>query len=194
MVAALLASMGCQRPCPECQECPQCPERPPAAGYQEVEGDDFTAVLPPSFESELTSEDAKRRARQIVALVKLGYGDSFELLTRSLSFRTEPLSTREAQLVVSLVRSYNAWDGAKVAEVLARFEGRVESWEFGREGSPVLYMNLPFHTKVHTKVPAEVHRKTVDDLRRALVDELHADEFGPVYEELGDHSLRAWWD
>lgn len=136
-----------------------------------------------------------------VAFVKLGYGDLFEAEFRSLDFLTDELDTRAAQAVVAVVDQYNAYDGARVAEALARFEGRISHYRFGRDQSPVLFVALPHWTGQREGMPAgergkridaKAHAKLVDELREVFVDQLQADEFGtdPIFER----TLRIWWD
>ncbi|MES1146756.1 MAG: hypothetical protein ABUL52_00010, partial [Solimonas sp.] len=42
--------------------------------------------------------------------------------------------------------------GKKVAEALTEFRGQVSAIEFGREGSPVLYIDLPYWTHQREEV------------------------------------------
>lgn len=203
MSLGFLFLLACERECPQCPAAAAGPAAEPAARpYQAVKGDGFVAELPPDLKSAFTPEERTQREAQLVAFVKLGYGDSFDYPARSLEFRTEELSTREAQMVIGLVDSYNNFDGAKVARVIGRFDGRVESWEFGREGSPVLYIRLPHHragTPPGQLAPVDpkAHAALVADLRKAMVDELEADEFDAAYAGTAasdDHFLRVWWD
>jgi hypothetical protein len=79
------------------------------------------------------------RLRNAVEFVKLGFGDDFGSDFRSLCFRTEELTTDEAQAVMKLI-NYDDFDGVKVAEAIGQFKGQIAAYEFGREGSPVLYV------------------------------------------------------
>jgi hypothetical protein len=143
--------------------------------------------------------DQTRDALQFVAL---GYGDNRGF--RSLNFRTEKLNTDQTMAVVQLVQEYNQFDGAAVAAALEQFRGRVSGYEFGREGSPVLYIELPYWTsqaEAHAGREAEAGGRRIEDAERdaliaevrlVFVDRLKADEFD--IEEIGDRRLRVWWD
>lgn len=64
------------------------------------------------------------RLRNAVEFVKLGFGDDFGFDLRSLYFRTDELTTDEAQAVVKLI-NYDEFDGVKVAEQSASSEERL---------------------------------------------------------------------
>ena len=72
-----------------------------------------------------------------------------------------------------------------VADALVALDGRVEGYEFGREGSPVLYVIL------RTVDDLAERDQFLAELREAFVKGLSADEF-----DLDDHreSVRIWWD
>jgi hypothetical protein len=151
--------------------------------------DDDTAVGPQNI-----------RVREAVEFVKLGYGDNFGLSFRSLYFRTEELTTAEAQAAMRTI-SYDGFDGNKVAEAIEQFRGKFVAYEFGREGSPVLYVCLPYWThqregeapsKMGTRIDNAEIDMLVAKLKDTLVGKLHADEFDIV--EMGWRKVRAWWD
>lgn len=146
-------------------------------------------------------EENKRRqlARSFVVL---GFGDivSGEPF-RSLDFLTDAVSTSEAQDLIRLVKSYNAFDGERVASALERFRGRVGGWKFGRCGSPLLHVELPYWThQVEETLPGtqgarisqENHEALMLELQQTFVDELEADVFETIDDS--EHEVRIWWD
>jgi hypothetical protein len=77
----------------------------------------------------------------------------------------------------------------------------VRAWKFGRSGTPVLQVLLPFWTHqveerhvaspVGSPVQDTEHRALIERLQRCLVDEFDAFDFTPV-DETG-HVWRARW-
>ena len=139
------------------------------------------------------------RLRNAVEFVKLGFGDDFGFDLRSLYFRTDELTTDEAQAVVKLI-NYDEFDGVKVAEAIGQFRGKIASYEFGREGSPVLYVNLPAWTHQREGASRGKSKSRIDDAENdspiamfdALATTLKASEFGAVNED--KRKLRIFWD
>ena len=132
--------------------------------------------------------------------VRNGYGDEFSRKFSSYSFRTQELRTNQVQQLVRLIKSYRSFNGEAVAQAITTFEGRVTSMQFGRELSPVLYVQLPHWTHQREMSPKDAERRRIPDdenaklvaeLRRRFVEELQASEFGP---ERGDpRRIRVWW-
>lgn len=119
---------------------------------------------------------------------------------QSTKFLTPPLSTTQAAELVRVVPEYGSFRGDAVAEGIKRFAGRVSSVEFGREGSPVLYVQLPYWTHQRegpiprekgTRITDEETNKLVQGLRRVFVDGIGAEEFGP--DSIDKRKIRIWW-
>ena len=91
------------------------------------------------------------RLAQTMELVRLVYGDLHGKETRSLLFKSEPLSTDDMRQLLPLVEHYNGFAGAKVSEALEGLRGEISYYELGREGSPVLYVHLPYWTHQQEK-------------------------------------------
>jgi hypothetical protein len=102
--------------------------------------------------------------------------------------------------LVRLIKEYRSFRGEQVANALAVFQGRVSSVSFGRELSPVLYIELPHWTHQRELSPLgangrrigeEENAQLVAELRAKFVGELRASEFGFV----GGNSrnVRVWW-
>jgi hypothetical protein len=146
------------------------------------------------------AEPENTRVRNAIEFVKLGFGDEFGLDFRSLYFRTEALTTDEAQAVMRLI-NYEEFDGVKVAEAIGQFKGRIAAYEFGREGSPVLYVGLPYWThqcegslpgKAGTRIEDAESDSLAAMLKDTLVTTLGASEFEAVNAD--KRKLRVWWD
>ena len=130
--------------------------------------------------------------------VRLGYALDKNQRFQSTEFLTPRLRTKQARHLIQLVKSYNEFEGEKVAKALAAFEGRVSGVEFGREGSPVIYVELPYwtHQREEAKptgtgirISDEENEKLIEELRKAFVGNLKADEFS-----VNRRRVRIWWD
>jgi hypothetical protein len=132
------------------------------------------------------------------AFIRLGFGLDESVRFRSTEFLTPWLRTVQAQKLIQLVKSYNNFEGEKVAGALAEFRGQVSAIEFGREGSPVLYVDLPYwtHQREETlssgegvRIPDEDNEMLIRKLHQVFVGELAADEFS-----VEGRRVRIWWD
>jgi hypothetical protein len=135
--------------------------------------------------------------------VKLGFGPhvlgqrGFE----STEFLTPMLSTRQAAQLVQLVPQYGRYfKGPEVAKGIQRFAGRVSSVQFGREMSPVLYVELPYWTHqregpvtkgVGSRISDQENQLLVQELRNVFVNELLAEEFSA--DSINKRRIRIWW-
>jgi hypothetical protein len=132
--------------------------------------------------------------------VRNGYGGEFGRKFESYDFRTPGLRTVQAQQLIRLLKQYRSFRGEQVASALGSFQGRVTSVAFGRELSPVLYIELPHWTHQRELSPPGAERRRIGDeenerlvreLKSKLVGELGATEFGFVG---GDsRHVRVWW-
>src|SRR4051794_32827897 len=146
------------------------------------------------------SKPENARLHNAIEFVRLGFGDDFGLDFRSLSFRTEALTTDEAQAVMRII-NYDEFDGVKVAEAIGDLKGKIAAYEFGRENSPVLYVKFPYWTHQRegtlegssgTKIEDAENDLLIARLEDMLVSKLGASEFGAV---IGDkRTIRVWWD
>lgn len=146
------------------------------------------------------SKPQNARLQNAIEFVRLGFGDDFGLDFRSLSFRTEALTTDEAQAVMRLI-NYEEFDGVKVAEAIGHLKGKIEAYEFGRENSPVLYVKFPYWThqregsvkgRSGTRIEDAGNDLFVAQLEDMLVSKLGASEFGAVLTD--KRMIRVWWD
>ena len=96
------------------------------------------------------------------------------------------------------MKEYNEFNGERVAAAVEKLRGRVSSVEFGREGSPVLYIELPYWTHqreetlpsgMGTRITDAQTEELVAEIRKAFVGELKADEFS-----VNSRRVRIWWD
>lgn len=134
--------------------------------------------------------------------VTIGFGPNVLGKTgfRSTQFLTPTLNTRQASELVLLVPEYGHFKGAAVAKAIQGFAGRTSGMQFGREGSPVLYVHLPYWTHqregpntkgMGTKISDQDNQQLVRELRKVFVDELEAEEFGP--DTINERVIRIWW-
>jgi hypothetical protein len=130
--------------------------------------------------------------------VRIGFGLNKDQRFQSTEFLTPRLRTSQAVPLIRLVKQYNEFDGERVAAAVEKLRGRVSGVEFGREGSPVVYIELPFWTHqreesalngIRTKITDADNEKFVADLKQVFVDELKADEFS-----VAGRRVRVWWD
>lgn len=158
--------------------------------------------LPPSAITGITHLPAEVDIELASQFVKIGFGPMIlgQRGFQSTRFLTPRLSTRQAAHLVRLVPEYGSFKGEPVAQAIERLAGRVSGIEFGREGSPVLYVDLPHWTHQREgslnkpqgeRIPDEEHLRLVDELRRTFVNELGAREFGA--DRPGDRTIRVWW-
>ena len=149
--------------------------------------------------SELPLQVDMESARQFVLLgfgAQMKDGRNFQ----STQVLTPRLNTRQASQLIQLVPEYRTFKGGAVASAVSKFAGRVSGVEFGREGSPVLYFDLPYWTHQRegpvstgqgTRVSDEENAKLVGDLRSVFVGELGAEEFGEA--RPSSRRIRVWW-
>lgn len=130
--------------------------------------------------------------------IRIGFGLDESINFQSTEMLTPRLRTVQAQDLIRMVESYNNFEGKKVADALTEFRGTVSGVAFGREGSPVLYIDLPYWThqreEVTTqgkgqKIPEGDTQKVVKRLKAVFVDGLLADEFSQE-----GNQVRIWWD
>jgi hypothetical protein len=130
--------------------------------------------------------------------VRIGFGLNENQRFQSTEFLTPRLRTSQVTPLIRLVKNYNEFNGEHVASAVEKLRGRVSGVEFGREGSPVLYIELPYWTHqleessqsgIGAKIPDDETQKFVAELRQVFVGDLKADEFS-----VNRRRVRIWWD
>ena len=135
--------------------------------------------------------------------VRLGYND---LINDNSSFRSMNFTTDEQRstlLVPAIrqVREQNAFQGEPVADGVSRFEGQLPAAEFGRRGSPILWLTFPMWTHQREGEDPLCHGERISDEEynvikaetvKTFVDELHVDSWGE--RETLSRKLWFWWD
>jgi hypothetical protein len=158
--------------------------------------------LPPAATRGITELPLQVDMALAEQFVKLGYGPQIlgQRGFQSTQFLTPELSTKQAAQLVRVVPEYGKFKGDRVAEGILRFAGRVSGVQFGREGSPVLYIHLPYWTHQTegpinrgkgSRISDEENERLVAELRKVFVSELGAQEFGP--DEINKRKIRIWW-
>jgi len=139
-------------------------------------------------------------------LVKLVFGEDFQLPVRLVDTKIEAHGQGVLDLASSIekINSYNAFRGKQVADAVRSLhnEGYIMDARFGREGSPVLYVQPPYwENQASNYVRKEEQSRKLKNyseeqragmyqaiqhtLKETKPDELEIDNFGYV---------RAWWD
>jgi hypothetical protein len=134
--------------------------------------------------------------------VRIGFG--LHLPTgknfQSTQFLTPRLSTEQASRLMEMVDEYRTFRGKTVAAAVRRLAGQVSGIEFGREGPPVVYINLPYWTHQReglvlsgagTRISDDEHAKLVEELRSIFVGQLGAQEFS--VDRIDKRRIRIWW-
>lgn len=160
---------------------------PPVTGASAVVAEEPALLLPLEVDQQVAE-----------TFVRIGFGLNEAQRFQSTEFLTPRLRTAQAAPLVRLVKSYNEFKGESVAAAIEKLRGRVSAVEFGREGSPVLYIELPYWTHQReeaqpgtpgTKITDAESGKLVEELRQVFVGELKADEF-----TVNRRRVRIWWD
>jgi hypothetical protein len=132
------------------------------------------------------------------SFVRIGYGLERTQRFQSTEFLTPRLRTSQAAPLIRLVETYNEFKGKEVANAVEALKGRVSGVEFGREGSPVVYIELPYwthqreetlHAGSGTRISDEETERFIEELRATFVHHLKADEFS-----VRQRRVRIWWN
>ena len=137
-------------------------------------------------------------------LVKLVYGEDFNLPVRLLDTKVEAHGQRVLDLAnaIEKIDSYNEFRGKQAASAVRSLHnnGYIMEAKFGREGSPVLYVQPPYwenQASNYVRKEGSTPRKYTDEERakmyrtiRHYLDETRPDELD--VDHLG--YVRAWWD
>jgi hypothetical protein len=144
-------------------------------------------------------------------MLGLAYGVAGEDL-RNLDYKSETVQNPElAKEMVKEIKFYNDFDYRKVNAALDKVSGDLMSIKVGREGSPVIYLELPYWESQKYKSKKENRRLTdaeVEDIYKrvkvafkdAKVDEFSSGAFESEtsFEEPKDAEhmryIRLWWD
>ncbi|BDI07279.1 hypothetical protein [Sphaerotilus microaerophilus] len=127
--------------------------------------------------------------------VRIGYG--LEKGFQSTGFLTPRLRTVQAVPLIKMVKQYNDFEGERVAAAVQDLRGKVSGVEFGRDGSPVLFIELPYWTHQREETMIEGTGVKIDDkdteqfithLRKVFVSDLKASEFS-----VRGRTVRVWW-
>jgi len=113
----------------------------------------------------------------------------------STSFLTPPVCPNEINPIIASLIPQNWFDGKRVAKGLKQIEGKIESVNFGTEGSPVLYLQIPqYGCTCQRKCPKLTNKQakkwanTVMNVGKTM---MKADE---VSYDPSKRRVRLWWD
>lgn len=128
--------------------------------------------------------------RDHVNFVRIGYNDA----CTDFVVRFHHYDFDQLEKAIKNVGDYNEFNGAAIAKAFAKIKHLVYSVEFGREGSPVLYLHLKRDYTEGVTTPGtgdpigvEEVMKAFKGMRKHSPDEAFADQY-----DAG--SLRFWWD
>jgi hypothetical protein len=133
-------------------------------------------------------------------LVKLIYGENFNLPARLLDTKIEASGPRVLELAdaIEQIESYRNFRGPDLACQLQylHYKGCIMEARFGRENSPVLYVKAPYWTHQASNGRDYVQRRYSESEYDAIKTEilkslkrLRPDEL----DEAEAYGIRAWW-
>jgi len=195
-IASIVAIVGCLLPWVSCGQSVK--SEPPPSGGVRFE----TTPLSSASALGITEIPLPVDMNLATQSVKIGFGPLIlgETGFQSTQFLTPTLSTRQASQLVVLVPEYGNFKGAAVAKGIQGFAGRVSGVAFGREGSPVIYVHLPYWTHQRegpmprpagSKISDRDNEQLVGELKKVFVGELGAEEFGT--DSINQRIIRIWW-
>ena len=129
--------------------------------------------------------------------VRIAYRLDSSQRFQSTTFLTPRLRTQQAAHLVRLVERYNDFEGAPVADAIQELRGIVSGVEFGREGSPVIYLEFPYWTHQREEADPKLKGERISDqefeaavskVRAQFVEGLRATEFS-----VWKRRVRIWW-
>ncbi len=176
-------------------------EKPPILFANDDKKNEYQKRLEQKTKKLLEATEAQN---VIEALVKMIYGEDFSLPIRLLDTQAEARGETVLDLAnaIEKIHGYNEFRGSSVAEAVRSMhrEGYIMEAKFGREGSPVLYINPPYwenQASNYVKKDGHSPKKYTEEEREKMYfaigealhqtkpDELSIDQYGYV---------RAWWD
>lgn len=146
---------------------------------------------------------AMAQKKDFLEMFQRAYGDLFGYNSRLLSFvsdRIDDFSTLEE--AVKLIGSYNNFEAVRVLGVLKKYWPLVGSVQIGREGSPVLYISIPFWTSQTNGGFNGEPQPIAVETRRQLATDI-CDAFAKIGADEADikmaggvmiNNVRVWWD
>ena len=137
-------------------------------------------------------------AKGLKEAVKIIFGDVFKKPVRMLNARTEETKDIPALAeAIRLVTSYNNFVGDMVADLLlkAHEKGLLMGAEFGREGSPVLYLHPPYWSSQRTNEKENANSAEKIDAKEQAVklQSIFAAAL-PNENNIEYNIVRLWWD
>ena len=154
--------------------------------------------------TDLLAKPANTMTRRELKVLQttLIFGDQYDLPARDLQSQVTTEDLNELMDMIRVCESYNNFSAQAVNQVLERHRELLDkaySFEFGREGSPVLYVKCSRSADTNA-----IRAFATDMVTHADVDECSAGDFD-LFTETGEvteqdwsdplrHTLRFWWD
>lgn len=142
--------------------------------------------------------------KTVIDLVELAYGDCNGHKCRTLDFKTEGITDLDTiQACLNKIGQYNNFDPQQAFKIIAHNNKFFSYVEVGREGSPCIYVHLPYWTtqaacNQDRDKQVEHIRYTFEELQymqkciRQSAKEAAADEIDATGHD--GMIMRIWWD
>lgn len=141
-------------------------------------------------------ESLKLKGSKKAEFIDLGYNSDV-----SLEFKVSSNNLSELKALVNIVESHNDFESNRVNEAIEKIFPLVSGFEFGREYSPVLYINIPYWTSQQNQnINRKNHKaRQLTDIEKTEIinkvltafTEAKADE---NFYDKDLNKVRAWWD
>lgn len=138
------------------------------------------------------------KEKTVIDLVELAYGDCNGHKCRTLDFKTEGIKDLDIiQACLNKIGGYNEFTPAEAFKIVAHNNTFFSYIEIGREGSPCIYVHLPYWTHQAALKTSEESRRYSDtelqymascimeSAKAAKADEVTLEQYNTV---------RIWWD
>ena len=135
---------------------------------------------------------ARRRDRKnAVDFIKRGYSGHM------LDFRSNSMDPTSAKAMVRAIGYYNDFDHEAVNSAIDAVSSFVSGIAVGREGSPVIYVDIPYWTAQRATTKSKERRKYTPSERKAMIQTVIR-EFTHAQADEADvrpgGMVRLWWD
>jgi hypothetical protein len=136
----------------------------------------------------------RQYARNNVEFVRIGYNDAcidFTVTFREFSLNTNRFA--ELKQAIRAAGQYNEFEPAKVIKAIEQVDTLIDEVQFGREGSPVMYLRL-------IRGVWDQSAKTVNVYTTAKLRSIEKQIKGAFSETVFDEwsrdklAIRIWWD
>jgi len=120
-----------------------------------------------------------------------------------LHFRTTLVDTDTAKELVDIEGQVNNFYPERVKAVMDKLRGKVSGYELGRDGTPLIYVHLPYWTdqreynreKIKREISPAERERLVKFVIKLFKEEALADSaYQLTYRDSKLNIVRVWWD